>query len=104
MRGTSAFTITNTFTTTGEEEPEEEVPENDTPLSDLPPETAIPETEVPLAETPIEEEETIVDEKIPLADVPKTGDKGNLSLWAALLAASMAGLLALVRKLRGASK
>ncbi|MCI8601741.1 MAG: doubled motif LPXTG anchor domain-containing protein [Oscillospiraceae bacterium] len=104
VRGTSAFTITNTFTTTGEEEPEEEVPENDTPLSDLPPETAIPETEVPLAETPIEEEETIVDEKIPLADVPKTGDKGNLSLWAALLAASMAGLLALVRKLRGASK
>ncbi len=104
VRGTSAFTITNTFTTTGEEEPEEEVPENDTPLSDLPPETAIPETEVPLAETPIEEEETIVDEKIPLADVPKTGDKENLSLWAALLAASMAGLLALVRKLRGASK
>lgn len=97
ISGRSAFTITNTFTT------EEEIPEEDTPLSDTP-EVVVPELDTPLADKPVDEEETIVDEDIPLADVPKTGDHANVTLWAALLAASLAGLLALVRKIRGEDK
>lgn len=76
--------------------PEEEVPEEEPPLAETP-EVEVPEEEVPLAELPPEEE--IPEEEVPLADIPKTGDTDG-SLWAALLALSMAGAALIARKLR----
>lgn len=77
--------------------PEEEVPEEEPPLAETP-EVEVPEEDVPLAEMPPEEE--IPEEEVPLADIPKTGDTDG-SLWAALLAFSMAGVALIARKLRG---
>ena len=57
--------------------------------------TPMPEPEVPLAPAP--ELEEILDEEVPLANVPKTGDAS--ALWMALSALSGAGLF-LVRKKR----
>ena len=70
-----------------------EIEEEEVPLVELPeiveePTVEIEEEEVPLAELP--------DEDVPLAEVPKTGDR--MGLWLALLGLSLAGLTLLKKK------
>lgn len=76
------------------EEPVEELPEPEVPLEELPEESLeeLPEPEVPLNDVPYEEEE-ILDEEVPLADVPQTGDISLLWYIGSLL--STCGLAAL---------
>ena len=76
------------------EEPVEELPEPEVPLDELPDESLeeLPEPEVPLNNVPYEEEE-ILDEEVPLADVPQTGDISLLWYVGSLL--STCGLAAL---------
>lgn len=93
-----------------EEEPpvEVEITEPEVPLAQPPefPETQIAESEVPLAAQPAiptrpaKSTSSILDEKVPLADVPSTGDVA--SAWYALTLAAAAGLAAL--KLTGKRK
>ena len=75
-----------------------DVPEIDVPLVETPVVEFV-EPEVPLTEAPELPEAEVPEEDVPLADIPKTGDSG-LSLWAMLAAFSLAGILALGRKLR----
>ncbi|NBI65740.1 VWA domain-containing protein [Pseudoflavonifractor sp. 60] len=82
--------------------PTEEVTDPNVPLVETP-EEEIPNEEVPLVETPnIPTEETLIeekeleellDEKVPLVDVPQTGDSS--ALWYAMTLLSACGLAAL---------
>ena len=76
------------------DEPVEDLPEPEVPLDELPDESLdeLPEPEVPLNDVPYEEEE-ILDEEVPLADVPQTGDISLLWYVGSLL--STCGLAAL---------
>ena len=76
------------------DEPVEDLPEPEVPLDELPDESLdeLPEPEVPLNDVPYEEEE-ILDEEVPLADVPQTGDISLLWYIGSLL--STCGLAAL---------
>lgn len=77
----------------GGDEPETNIPNEPTPLTDL------PDDDVPLATLPSadgegeNDDEEIFDEKIPLADVPTTGDDGKSGLWLALaMSSGLAGI------------
>jgi hypothetical protein len=79
------------------DEPESEIPEEAVPLADLP-ETDIAEEEVPLADEPADVLD-IEDEDVPLSDLsPETGDASMTALCAGMSAASLAGILLLLKK------
>ena len=101
--------------------PEEDVPLVETPEEEeLPTEIEVPEEEVPLAENPEEEglpaevelpdepvpladateEQEILDEDVPLANVPKTGENIMLQMMAAAVGAASAIFLAAMKKRR----
>ena len=72
---------------TPETPPEEEIPDNPPPLDDF----DVPDDEVPLVNLP--GEEVILEEEIPLAEVPLTGDSTRSGFW--MLTALASGLAAL---------
>lgn len=72
------------------------------PLAELPfedgtaPEAIFEDEPTPLAEAPVEEE--FKEEKVPLGDAPQTGDNQHIVGLAAMMLASLAGGLAVLRR------
>ena len=76
----------------GDDDDDIELGDDDVPLTDLP-ESDIPEENVPLADAEQEEVVDMIDEEVPLAEAPQTGDAS--ALWLMLSALSGSGLLGL---------
>ena len=102
--GSSGSDGSDDSSTPGTSTPEDtNIPEEDVPLSNLPDnEEIIPEENVPLAEGPEQEEtrneEEILDEDVPLVNIPKTGDGSGLWYAMAMLSACGLAVLNLLKK------